>query len=152
MSFDLPIASDTYRDGGAFQFNFASDQSGESSIFLIGLSTTLAKIGSLRLLNDDWDGMGSNAPSDEQIACANAWTAQFKRVIDSDWKPPHVSASEDGDVTFEWWNGEKKLTIYIRATRPEYIIAWGADIDNEMSDGVIATGGQFNEMWRWLRA
>ena len=73
-------------------------------------------------------------------------------MIDSDWKPPHVSASEDGDVTFEWWNGEKKLTIYIRATRPEYIIAWGADIDNEMSDGVIATGGQFNEMWRWLRA
>lgn len=65
---------------------------------------------------------------------------------------PHRSESPWGDVVFEWWYGDKKLTIYFGHEHIEYVKVWGDNIDEEMDDGTIADHSGFDELWRWLRA
>jgi len=76
----------------------------------------------------------------------------FLEVVDlgQKWMKPNVTASADGEVVFEWWNGTKKLTIYIRDQSAEYVKVWGADIDTEMSDGNADLSSIRQSLWRWL--
>src|SRR5262245_60927668 len=39
--------------------------------------------------------------------------SEDKASVISEWRNPHISASDDGDIAFEWWQGKRKLTIYI---------------------------------------
>ncbi len=44
-------------------------------------------------------------------------------------------ADAEGEVVFEWWHGNKKLTVYIGDDSAEYVQVWGTDRHSEMSDG-----------------
>jgi hypothetical protein len=68
------------------------------------------------------------------------------------WIDPHVSSNEDGNVTFEWWNGDKKLTVYVSPEESWYIKVWGADVVNEMSDGTAESMEERQDAWQWLMA
>lgn len=112
---------------------------------------TQLAISALRDLQDDWDGMGSVAPSAKSIATALGMLPElYLEVGMRTWEPPHVSSSEDGEVTFEWWAGQRKLTLYFGDDQVFFIKVWGTDIDNEMSTGRVDASGQFAEAWEWL--
>lgn len=56
----------------------------------------------------------------------------------------------DQEVTLEWWNANKKLTIYFSDAAIDYIRVWGANIKDEMEDGEIVNPFSFVALWQWL--
>lgn len=63
------------------------------------------------------------------------------------WDFPLRNSTEDGHV-LEWWNGQKKLTIYV-GQEAEYIKVPSADMD-EMVAGTIRNPKDLVELWRWI--
>lgn len=66
------------------------------------------------------------------------------------WCEPLVNLSIDSEIVFEWWYESKKLTVYILGNTAEYIKVWGADIDNEMEDGLVTSSAEITNLWKWL--
>lgn len=122
------------------------------------LYPTISSIQELGKRIYNWDGRGSLAPSAQTIQRAMTFAHSFYQntsaladVIGKAWISPHISSSEDGEIVFEWWAGDNKLTIYISEDAAEFLKVWGTDISEEMTDGTIA-GGQFQGLWLWLNA
>lgn len=114
----------------------------------------LMELRGLRHLGPNWDGCGSAKPQLAAIANAATLLRDFYQLATQsgyEWMPPHVSATEDGRVSFEWWCGAHKLSVYFDDATAHFIKVWGVDIDNEMADGAI-TGTGFLGLWRWLNA
>jgi hypothetical protein len=64
---------------------------------------------------------------------------------------PHVTTTANEEVMLEWWRAERKLTFYVTGAAVEYVRVWGADILNEMDDGVLdVPPTNFVHVWRWL--
>jgi hypothetical protein len=63
------------------------------------------------------------------------------------WLKPHVTADAYGDVVFEWWKDERKLTVYASPDTAEYVKAWGPDIDSQMNDGVVSSEADRRAIW-----
>jgi hypothetical protein len=55
----------------------------------------------------------------------------------------------EGEPVFEWWSGEKKLTIYFQEHSAEYVKVWGSNVHSEMEDGDL---GDFLPLLQWLTA
>ncbi|MGH7864893.1 MAG: hypothetical protein ACREQB_07885 [Candidatus Binataceae bacterium] len=125
---------------------------------LLGLHERLDQVAKLK---DNWDGHGSSHPD-----VLSVWTArqfledvyrqiivatarQTQEDVTPSWQAPHISASEDGEIVFEWWNGNRKLTIYVGPLELTYIKSWGPHVLNDMEDGVIRDGG-ISSLWGWL--
>lgn len=126
------------------------------NLVTLTLSPTISAISKLGTRFENWDGRGSAKPDAEAIQHAMALAEQMCNCVSAMgvgkyWVMPHVSASEDGEVTFEWWRGTHKLTIYIGPKRAEYIKVWGLNVETEMSDGELV-GSQFQGLWLWLNA
>ena len=66
------------------------------------------------------------------------------------WVAPHVSASEIGEITFEWWEDARKLTIYFGDHSIEVLRVWGPDMDQEMDHHQIVKTAQLAPAWAWL--
>lgn len=118
------------------------------------LEASYEKLNSLRLREENWDSYGSAAPQPVSIAQAEDILGQFFSASLEEnalWLEPHLSSSEAGAITIEWWSRDKKLTIYAEAGEPSYIKVWGTDIDNEMEDGVVGQQDPVS-LWRWLVA
>jgi hypothetical protein len=104
---------------------------------------------------ENWDGFGSAAPIGEAVGKA------FQLLVDlfqqstscahAQWVNPHVSSSEQGEVVFEWWKRDRKLTIYVGAESADFLRVGGPNIDSDMFDGELA-GAQFAGLWLWLNA
>jgi len=56
----------------------------------------------------------------------------------------------DQEVALEWWNANKKLTIYYSDSTIDYIRVWGPNIKSEMEDGEIINPFSFVALWQWL--
>lgn len=67
------------------------------------------------------------------------------------WSSPHMSSTADGEIAFEWWKGERKLTLYLSDRGSEYIKVWGPDIETEMDDGPL-NHWSFVAAWLWLQS
>ena len=118
-----------------------------------GISHTLTEVYNLLTWSDGWNGYDSCAAGYDTVIYASNWIVQlFLEVVDlgQKWMKPNVTASADGEVVFEWWNGTKKLTIYIGDQSAEYVKVWGTDIDTEMSDGNADLSSIRQSLWRWL--
>lgn len=112
------------------------------------------RINALGNLADNWDSFGSAKPNPASIQNALVQIESLYQSATSTglpWIEPHISASEIGDVVFEWWCNDHKLTVYVGPDSLEYIQVWGLDIVNEMSDGIIQ-GNIFQILWQWLRS
>lgn len=118
------------------------------------LEVTFADIDALKDLNEGWNGYDVAAPRIEAIHDATEWIEQmYWDVVHFGlaWRQPHVAADETGDVTFEWWNGDKGLTIYVSVDGSvTYLKDWGPDMDDDMEDGPVSTSAERRELWAWL--
>jgi len=118
------------------------------------LIDTLNEIDALKTLPEGWNGYDVAAPKIESIQDATEWIQEmYEDVVRSElaWRKPHVAADENGDVTFEWWNGDKGLTIYVSANGSvSYLKDWGPDIVDDMEDGSGSTSEERSEMWAWF--
>lgn len=103
-------------------------------------------------LPSDWDGAGSLRPRPASVANASAKLTEVCRLamVAGRWAAPHISASEAGEITFEWWNDSRKLTIYFGDDDMELLRVWGPDIDNEMDHRRITKTAQIAPAWAWL--
>jgi hypothetical protein len=66
------------------------------------------------------------------------------------WSDPLLNISSENEIVLEWWNQEKKLTIYVFEELIDYLKVWGADMDNEMEEGAIDLEDDLTEVWQWI--
>jgi len=102
----------------------------------------------------NWDSYDSDAPDRMAIESAISFIKTFYRIINlarSMWLPPHVTASSEGEVVFEWWKKNKKITLYITKNDISFIKVNGENI-HDMEDGVFSIADTKNYMvlWQWL--
>lgn len=105
-------------------------------------------------LPENWDRAGSFAPRAGSVANALARLPEIcgMAINGGPWMQPHISASESGDITFEWWHGLRKLTMYFGDEDVEAIRVWGADIDKEMQQLHLNSMADLAPSWAWLYA
>ncbi len=117
------------------------------------LTSSHLQVDRLATLRDDWDGYGSVKPNPQALERARQFLEDAFRdtVATVGWQSPLISASEDGEIVFEWWNGIRKLTIYVGADQSTFLKSWGPNIVDEMEDGVL-TQTWDTSLWRWLLA
>lgn len=119
----------------------------------VELVEILDELDALGVLSPEWyedDLVVSKASS---VLEAKKWVrAMYEDAvgIETPWHKPHVAVDEDGGIMFEWWNGEKALTVYVSENRVRYIRGWGLDIETEMEDGEAATSDVRRILWTWL--
>ena len=108
----------------------------------------------LATLHDNWDGYGSPAPSAGILAYAREVVAVLQAAALSrgvPWVPPHIGSNERGQVTLEWWQGDRTLTLFVRSEdQVDYLKAWGSNIESEMEDGEVSRLADFVTLSRWL--
>jgi hypothetical protein len=102
-------------------------------------------------LPKNWDGHGSAKPNEHAAERARQLLEDAFRESTATvgWQSPYISASEDGEIVFEWWNGVRKLTIYVGAEQSTFLKSWGPHIVEDMEDGVL-TQTWDRSLWVWL--
>lgn len=111
------------------------------------------KIVDLLTWPEGWNGYDVAAPNPNAVRHALSWIGYMYKdalTTGNEWREPHVTADEDGDVMFEWWNGEKGLTVYVSEEGASYIRDWGPNITSEMDDGEASTPESRRMLWAWL--
>ena len=116
-------------------------------------SITEATLNEMYDWTESWNGYGVPRPQFGAIESARAWIRLM--YIDSGhsakaWMDPHVTSNEDGNVTFEWWCANRKLTVYVSQHEAWYIKVWGPDVVNEMIDGTAESSEERQDIWSWL--
>jgi hypothetical protein len=132
--FGSPVASDDVPDARPL-----------TNLVARAFDVTLAKIADIQ--------RSSTPPTDGAIDLAARW---LPTMIDrasklGGWETPHVSSTADGEIAYEWWHRERKLTIYFGDDGAEVIEVWGTDIDDEMKSDVLSNW-TFSSAWLTLRA
>jgi hypothetical protein len=115
-----------------------------------GAEAQLRRIGEFA---PNWDGAGSPAPGRGAIFNASTNLPALylaSRVTPHRWRSPHVSASEQGEVSFEWWRDERKLTMYFGDDTIKVIKVWGPHIHDEMEEVDLHDPVNFSPLWAWL--
>lgn len=135
--------------GGLSPYEFVHSHSFEDGLSKITLDNAYRKINSLKSRGENWDGRGSAAPDVDSMVQARVILSRMFEASEDQWIEPFLSSSEDGTVTMEWWSPTRKLTIYASAEDPFFIKVWGADIENEMEDGLVSEHDLFS-LWGWL--
>lgn len=117
--------------------------------FILGSQEKLTRI---RGFERNWDGYGSEKPIPEAIANAEARLPELYRLctIDGVWREPLVSVSEIGEVSFEWWSGRRKVTMYFGENSVDVIRVWGVNTETEMDLQQMPMLGSFPAVWAWL--
>jgi hypothetical protein len=119
----------------------------------IELSETMDELDALGELPPGWNGYDVAAPKMNSILQAKKWIRQMYEDVTrmhAPWHKPHVAADADGDVTFEWWNDDRGLTIDISNGGATYLIAWGTNMETDMEDGEAMTTEVRRRLWTWL--
>jgi len=117
------------------------------------LKGTLTQLQNLLTWEANWNSYGAISPSHDAVLRAEDWIVRlFLEVADLGriWISPNVTASANGEVVFEWWYGQKKLTVYVSDESTEYVQVWGDDIDAEMSEGNADSPNACRSLWLWL--
>lgn len=102
---------------------------------------------------EGWNGYDAAAPNPDAIGHAFSWIEDLYEdtlTAERGWTLPHVVANADGNVVLEWWEGRKKLTIYVHPETVEYVKVWGPDIFSDMEDGEVEGAEDHRMLWRWL--
>lgn len=114
-------------------------------------SETERNVCKLLARTEGWNGPDSPRPDLASIEKAYSWYLQLYRNIRADlWIRPRVSSDEYGDVTFEWWKDQKKLTVYVSPETVEYVKVDKSNSSLEMDDGTIESSKESSALWHWL--
>jgi len=108
-----------------------------------------ATIDRLASLSRDWDTYGSVTPHPIAVERSRQLLEEAFRAAAVGWQAPHISASEEGEIVLEWWNGPRKLTIYVGPEVTTFLKSWGPHVIDDMADGVLAQNWD-PELWAWL--
>jgi len=103
--------------------------------------------------SENWDGFGSAQPIATAVTNAVNAASSFVQQVSLaglEWSHPFIGSNEVGEISFEWWCGDKKLTIYIGSDEINFVSSWGHNIDSHMDAGQMATD-DFLKQWRWLK-
>lgn len=103
----------------------------------------------------NWNRQNKNAPNKETIAAASAWLQNIflsLRNVEIGWISPHVTSDEDGNVVFEWWKGDKTFSVYVSKNASWFVSAWGANIQDEMTDGDASNMENQIKLFDWFLA
>lgn len=115
------------------------------------LRDTLIDIYELLTWDAGWNSYNAPKPERNAVVHAGQWiTDFFREVADLGWIQPNVTSGPEGEVVFEWWSGERKLTIYVGEQAAEYVQVWGTDIHAKITDGVIESIHARRLLWMWL--
>lgn len=61
---------------------------------------------------------------------------------------PRVSEDDEVAAVFEWWCGNRKLTLYLR---PEYLLkSWGPNIESDMEEFTSPSPWEIRNAFDWL--
>lgn len=114
--------------------------------FLEDILTKLnEKMDSLYAIPDNWDSYGAPKPDEEAIEYAREWLCIFAKESWIDY--PKASIVGSGDtIFFEYWKGEKKVTIDISKEETFAFRIYGETIE----DAEVETSEQRKELWNWL--
>ncbi len=118
------------------------------------LSDTLAQLENLRNRPERWNGHDVAASNLASIALASTWLQSFFADVEKlkqFWIKPYVTTDEDGNVVFEWINGQKDWMVTISPTEVRYLRE-DATKDDEPETGRIQSSGHWRDLWTWLRS
>ncbi len=101
----------------------------------------------LKTRTDGWDGYEAPAPDPRALEAAQSWA---ERVGGNRWRDAHVSSDEEGEVSFEWWRGDRKVSAFVGPESVEYIKVSRPGGNLKMTDGEINDAEGWRELWRWL--
>lgn len=135
---------------GSYRPSFLQRGSGSAAL----LAET-AHLNRLEALEANWDSRGSPPPSDVAILAAREWLPALYRAATRTawpWTAPHITPSDAGEVVFEWWKGQRKITLYFGDSVVEFIKVWGPNIGTQMDSGELLTSEAFGGLWNWLGA
>lgn len=85
----------------------------------------------------NWDGFNAEKPKVSAIVHAQEFLKELfllKVDLQEQWISPNITASSEGEVVFEWWNKQKKITLYVSSFSISYIKVPSASIE-DMEDG-----------------
>ena len=63
------------------------------------------------------------------------------------WKDPFETL---GGRCYEWWEGNRKLTIYRNGEGFDFVRSWGPCTQTQMDDGFVDSDEGFDALWSWL--
>ena len=101
---------------------------------------------------DNWDGRGSQKPTDLTLAYAKEVIGTLlDSVIFAGHRcdTPSISSDGDGNVTAAWYKDERQLHLQIGEHEAEYFRVWGTNIDTEM-DVDFLKPDSYLTLWEWL--
>jgi hypothetical protein len=113
----------------------------------------VAELGALSSWREGWNGYDAAPPNREALYRVSLWIEELHEdalTTGRGWRDPHVVADAHGNVVLEWWEGRKKLTIYIHPKAVEYVKVWGPDIFSDMEDGEVGGIKDRRALWSWL--
>jgi hypothetical protein len=114
-------------------------------------SETARDIYDLLTWPEGWDDDDAPRPDPTSVRRARSWAEGFYRDLKAGlWIKPHVSADDGGEVTFEWWKGRKKLSVYVSPTAVEYVKVEKLDSSVRVEDGLIDPPKKRLALWHWL--
>jgi hypothetical protein len=95
----------------------------------------------------------SRVPTQTAVELASEWLyLTFERANKlGGWRRPHISSTEAGEIVFEWWRGNRNLTLYFGDSGADYIEVWGPDMDDEMLTGPLSNWS-FAKAWLRLQS
>ena len=101
---------------------------------------------------NNWDGRGSQKPTDLTLAHANEVLGTLLDSVISaghQWNTPSISSDGDGNATAVWYKNERQLHFQIGEDEAEYFRVWGTNIDTEM-DVDFLKPEHYLPLWEWL--
>ncbi len=94
---------------------------------------------------------GPQSPAQRAKNAAENWRLRTSSRLGDRWSEPHISMSPWDEAVMEWWNRDRKITLYFQPDgKVQYIKVWGPDIDTEMEEGMLDEPG-FDALWQWIR-
>lgn len=117
----------------------------------IHLGKTLLEIAGLLNWDTGWNGYDALKPEPAIVRYAIHWFMHFfLEVASLEWVEPNITCGSDGEVVFEWWFNQRKLTIYVGEESIDYVQVWGTDVNAKITDGSIESINDYRPLWTWL--
>ena len=100
-----------------------------------------------------WDDYDAPPPTARAIGLGTAWICSLHQAaIDASkpWFDPLITASEEGEIVFDWWRGEKRLTVYVNERGATYSRLWGTPPSLQTDDSEVDKHAEQLRLWQWL--
>ena len=99
-----------------------------------------------------WDLHEAKKPQPSSIVKSKEFISEllsFTELNSYSFLKPHITANSEGNIVFEWYKGEKELSVYVSKQEIFYIKAPSPEID-EMEDEIIHSVSDMERVWEWL--